>query len=78
MKLVNHAYFGIKLGDKDRTWAPHAVCKSYERNWSKGRKKSLCFGIPNTEREQKNYVDDFYFRPYNTSGYNKKNQKEIN
>ena len=21
-----HAYFGIKLGDQDKPWAPHVVC----------------------------------------------------
>ena len=44
-----HAYFGMKLGDQDKDWAPHMVCKScteWLRQWSKGKKTSLKFGIP--------------------------------
>lgn len=26
VKKVYYAYFGIKLGDQDKTWAPHRVC----------------------------------------------------
>ena len=24
-----HAYFGVQLGDQDKPWAPHVVCKTY-------------------------------------------------
>ena len=27
VKRVYHAYFGMKLGDQDKSWAPHMVCK---------------------------------------------------
>lgn len=44
-----YAYFGIKIGDQDKSWAPHKVCKICVedfRNWTKGKKKALRFGIP--------------------------------
>ena len=28
IKHAYHAYFGIKLGDQDKAWEPHMVCKS--------------------------------------------------
>lgn len=74
------AYFGIKLGDQDKSWAPHVVCKTCVeglRNWCKGVKKSLSFGIPMVWREPRNHVDDCYFCMVNTKGYNNKNKKEI-
>ncbi|QQP31696.1 Uncharacterized protein FKW44_025380 [Caligus rogercresseyi] len=43
------AYFKVKLGDQDKSWAPHTVCKTcveYLRRWTKGTKTSLKFGIP--------------------------------
>ena len=34
-----HAYFGVQLGDQDKPWAPHVVCKScveHLRQWTQG------------------------------------------
>jgi hypothetical protein len=47
---VNYAYFGVKLGDKDKSWAPHEVCSVCGEElgqWSKGKKKSFSFWGPN-------------------------------
>ena len=44
-----HAYFKVKLGNRDKSWAPHKVCKSCVellRSWIKGKEKHLHFGIP--------------------------------
>jgi hypothetical protein len=49
VKSDNFACFGIRLGDKDRHWAPHTVCSVCVedlRNWTKGKKKALRFGMP--------------------------------
>ena len=43
-----HAYFKVKLGDQDKSWAPHKVCKSCVellRSWTKGKEKHLPFGV---------------------------------
>lgn len=72
-KRASLAYFKIKIGDQDKSLAPHNVCKSCVENlhqWTKGRRKQLSFGIPMVWREQKNHVDDFCLTK--TSGYSKK------
>lgn len=80
VRRAYHAYFQDKLGDQDKPWAPHTVCKSCVeglRNWSKGKKQSLGFGIPMVWREPQNHTDDCYFCMVNTSGFNSKNKKDI-
>ena len=29
VRKAYYAYSGIKLGDQDKPWAPHVVCKAY-------------------------------------------------
>lgn len=80
VKKVYFAYFGLKLGDEDKVWAPHKVCKRCVedlRNWFKGKKKAFRFGIPMVWREQKNHSDDCYFCSINVKGYNSKWKRSI-
>ena len=35
MKKCYHAYFGIKLGDQDKSFAPHSCCKACVENFEK-------------------------------------------
>ncbi|XP_049957523.1 uncharacterized protein LOC126474131 [Schistocerca serialis cubense] len=68
------AYFGIKLGDQDKAWAPHKVCKCCVeclRQWTKRKRKSLNFGVPMVWREQKDHTDDCYFCIVNVKGFNR-------
>ena len=70
----------MKLGDQDKDWAPHMVCKSCTeclRQWSKGKKISLKFGIPIIWREPKNHVSDCYFCAIDVTGINRKNRKVL-
>ena len=49
VKCAYLAYFKVMLGDQDKAWAPHIVCKQcveHSRQWTKKDRKSLCFGIP--------------------------------
>ena len=65
MKQTYHAYFGMKLRDQDKSWAPHVVCKSYTEclcQWS------LKFGIPMVWREPRNHVS------IDVTGINRKNR----
>ena len=74
------AYFGLTLGDQDKKWAPHAVCHNCEemlRDWTKGKRKGLPFGIPMTWREPKDHTTDCYFCLINTKGVGKKNRHKI-
>ena len=65
------AYFGIKLGDQDKSWAPLVVCKTcveYLRQWTSGTRQSMGFEIPMVWREPTNHVDDCYFCSINVKG----------
>ena len=74
------AYFGMKLGDQDKSWAPHSVCRTCVENlrqWTKGKRKCLSFGIPMVWREPKNHFDDCYFCLVNISGFSAKTKFAI-
>ena len=71
------AYFGIEIHNQDKVWVPHSVCKmciEHLRQWEKGMRKSLKFGVPMLWREQKNHHDDCYFCMTNVLGMNKNNR----
>ena len=38
-KSAYKAYFGIKLGDQDKSWAPHKVCKNCTEHFAFGPKE---------------------------------------
>ena len=74
IKNAYYAYFGVKLGDQDKTWAPHKVCISYMSTfslWMKG-KKHFSFGVPMVWREPQNHLSDCYFCAVKTTGKNLK------
>lgn len=74
------AYFKVRIGDQDKSWAPHKVCKQCVeslRMWTKGTRGKLPFGIPMIWREPKDHLSDCYFCIVKTSGYNKKNKCKI-
>ena len=74
------AYFGIKIGDQDKRWAPHTTCSTcleQLRKWSKGQLKQLPFAIPMIWREPTNHYNDCYFCITKVTGYNCKNLKNI-
>ena len=78
VRKVYRAYFGVKLGDQDKPWAPHVVCKScveHLRMWTKGKTKSFRFGVPMVWREQKNHFDDCYFCMVDLKGFNRHKKK---
>jgi hypothetical protein len=79
-KTAYFVYFGIKLGDQDNLWAPHTVCSVCVedlRNWTKGKKKTLQFGIPNVWRQPINHVEGCYLCMCTLKGFNTKNKTEI-
>ena len=58
------AYFGVKIGDQDKAWAPHIVCEKcteHLRQWNKRKRRSLKFGVSMIWRELANHFDDCYF-----------------
>ena len=58
VKQAYLAYFKVKLGDQDKSWAPHIVCKTcieHLRQWTKKQRKGLRFAIPMVWREPKDH-----------------------
>ena len=71
VKKAYYAYFGVKLGDQDKAFAPHICCRTCVeslRLWSLKKIKSLPFGIPMVWREGKDHVTDCYFCMTNLQG----------
>ncbi|CAJ0962494.1 unnamed protein product [Ranitomeya imitator] len=64
VKRVYFAFFKVKLGDQDKHWASHKVCKTCIeslRSWSQGKNAKLQFGVPMVWREPSNHLEDCYF-----------------
>ena len=80
MKRAYKAYFQVPLGDQEKNWAPHVVCHNCEemlRDWTKGKRKGLPFGVPMVWREPKDHLNDCYFCMVNLKGIGKKNRQRI-
>ena len=80
VEKVYFAYFGVKIGDQDKSWAPHGFCLGYVeglRMCSKGKVKSFCFGVPMIWREARSHSDDCYYCSCNVQGYSTNNKKQI-
>ena len=65
-EFVKEAYngqFKMKIGDQDKSWAPHKVCTTCRetlRKWTEG-KRFMKFIVPMVWREQKDHITDCYF-----------------
>jgi len=58
------SYFGMKIGDQDKPWAPTYICGTCSRTldkWMNCSKVSMPFYVPRIWREPKNHVSDCYF-----------------
>jgi hypothetical protein len=75
VKKLYFSYFQLKVGDQDKSFAPHtacSICVEGLRYWYDGKRKAMPFAIPMQWREQKHHYDDC-----SVAGYNKKNKKGI-
>ena len=73
-------YFQCKVGDQDKTWAPHYCCERCSRTlrgWLSGTRKSMPFVVPMVWREQRDHAADCYFCLTDVSGYSTKTRKHI-
>ena len=64
VKKACHNYFGVKLRDQDKPFAPHVCCKTCivnMRDWRNGKRKSMPFAIPMVCREGKDPLWNCYF-----------------
>ena len=63
-KRAYEAYFDMKLGDQDKSWARHKVCKHCTKTlrfWTQGKVSLIRFGFSMVWRERKNHHVDCYF-----------------
>lgn len=80
VKKAYELYFGCKVGDQDKPWAPKVCCSSCSRTltgWLKGTHKSMPFAVPMVWREPRNHVDDCYFCITNIKGITSKTKRSI-
>lgn len=64
VKKAYHLYFGCKIGDQDKSWAPHyccITCANYLRCWLSRKKKSMPFAVLIVWKEPTNHSSDCYF-----------------
>ena len=64
VKKAYHLYFGCKVGDQDKDWAPHICCRTCATNlsqWLRGKRTAMSFAVPMIWREPTNHVTDCYF-----------------
>ena len=77
IKRAYHTYFGTKLADQYKAWAPHMVCKTCTEclpRWTNGKKSCLKFGILIVWREPANHDTDCYFCVINLNWINRKSR----
>lgn len=74
VKCTYKSYFGITLGQQEKSWVPHSVCKSCVetlRYWSQGERQGFKFSVPMTWSEPKNHYNDCYFCAVKVAGMNR-------
>ena len=74
------AYFKVMVGNQDKPWAPHIVCKpcvEHLQQWTNKCRKSLWFAIPMVWWEPKDHCNDCYFCAVKTKGINRKNRNSL-
>ena len=80
VKKAYLAYFEVKVGDRDKNWAPHQVCRTCVKNsrqWIKQKRKTIGFAVPMVWREQANHVDECYFCMTDVAGFSYKSKGNI-
>ena len=80
MKKTYRDYFVVKLGDRDKLFAPHLCCKTCVENLKdrrNGKRKSMSFAILMVWRKGKDHITDCYFCMINLKGIFCKNKHHV-
>ena len=78
-----YVFFSVKLGDQDKSYAPHIVCANcYEilSKWAQPnirRQRYFLFDWPMSWREQADHENDCYFCCTNTKGKSSSHRKTM-
>jgi len=72
-------YFGCKVGDQYKSWAPHFCCVTSARLLAAWAKGSSCmpFAIPVAWRQPRNHVSDCYFCLTSINGVTAKSKHTV-
>ena len=79
MKIAYKYYFGCKVGDQDKKWAPQICCNSCNTQllrWVVGKQKKILFALLMIWREPTDHVTDSYFCLTNIKRSSKKNKSK--
>ena len=79
IKKCHEHYFGCKVGDQDKSWAPHFCCVSCARlltTWA-NVSCSMPFAIPMVWRETTGHVSEFYFCLTSVTGVTAKSKHTV-
>ena len=80
LKTAYFHYFDSKIGDQDKSWAPHICCKPCYNGltaWFNGKKAAFNFAVPVVWREPRNHADDCYFCLTNITGFSASSRQKI-
>jgi len=82
VKNAYECYFGCKVGDQDKKWAPHVCCISCAttlREWLNNKGRSMPFTLPMIWREPTDHLTDCYFCivPPRSHGITKKKKRGL-
>jgi len=64
VKKAYECYFGCKVGDQDKIWAPYVCCISCAtilREWLNNKGRSMPFALPMIWWEPTHHLTDGYF-----------------
>ena len=81
--LIRTAYFhdfDCKIGDQDKSWAPHICCKPCYNGlttWFNDKIAAFNFAVAMVWRELQYHVDDCYFCLTNITGFNECSRKKV-
>ena len=79
--LAYETYFAMKMGEQDKSWAPHfcsGSCRSTLEEWMRRSCKCMLFAISRIWKEPTNHHDDCYFCMVDIFKYKKtKTRKKI-
>ena len=73
-------YFDCKIGDQNKSWAPHICCKPCYNGltaWFNGKKVAFNFAIPMVWREPWNHADDCYFCLTHITGFSASSMRPV-
>jgi len=64
VKKAYHLYYGYKIGDQDKSWAPHICYSKCAKNlsqWLNDKRHAMLFAVPMVWREPSDHTTDCYF-----------------